>query len=96
MISSIYQLAQQTFKEALGDGVWLSFINKENKSSIDAATSTLQFKDLQLFHDLESNGHLVELPWDKVTVIFNLARLLEQLNESGTASILYRLILFKV
>ncbi|XP_027339223.1 protein CTR9 homolog isoform X2 [Abrus precatorius] len=90
-----FELAQQTFKEALGDGIWLSFINEENKSSIDAATSTLQFKDMQLFHDLESNGHHVEVPWDKVTVLFNLARLLEQLNDSGTASILYRLILFK-
>ncbi|XP_020207099.1 protein CTR9 homolog isoform X2 [Cajanus cajan] len=90
-----FELAQQTFKEALGDGIWLSFINVENKSSIDAATSTLQFKDMQLFHDLESNSHHVEVPWDKVTVLFNLARLLEQLNESGTASILYRLILFK-
>ncbi|KAJ1437134.1 Tetratricopeptide-like helical domain superfamily [Sesbania bispinosa] len=91
-----FELAQQTFKEALGDGIWLSFINNGNKFSIDAATSTLQFKDMQLFHDLESNGHHVEVPWDKVTVLFNLARLLEQLNESGTASILYRLILFKV
>lgn len=63
---------------------------------MDGATSTLQFKDMQIFDDLESNGHRVELPWDKVTVLFNLARLLEQLNESGTASILYRLILFKV
>lgn len=90
-----FELAQQTFKEALGDGIWLSFINVENKSSVDAATSTLQFKDMQLFHDLESNGHHVEVPWDKVTVLFNLARLLEQLNDSGTASILYRLILFK-
>jgi len=51
---------------------------------------------MQLFHDFESNGHNVEVPLDKVTVLFNLARLLEQLNESGTASILYRLILFKV
>ncbi|KOM39935.1 hypothetical protein LR48_Vigan04g013300 [Vigna angularis] len=90
-----FELAQQTFKESLGDGVWLSFINEENKSSVDAATSTLQFKDMQLFHDLESDGHHVEVPWDKVTVLFNLARLLEQLNDSGTASILYRLILFK-
>lgn len=51
---------------------------------------------MQLFHDLESNGHHVEVPWDKVTVLFNLARLLEQLNKSGIASLLYRLILFKV
>jgi len=96
LISSILQLAKQTFKEALGDGIWLSFFSEANKTSIDAATSTLQFKDMQLFHNLESNGHHVEVPWDKVTVLFNLARLLEQLNESGTASVLYRLILFKV
>lgn len=96
LISSIFQLAKQTFKEALGDGIWLSFFSEANKTSIDAATSTHQFKDMQLFHDLESNGHHVEVPWDKVTVLFNLARLLEQLNESGTASVLYRLILFKV
>ncbi|KAI5420974.1 hypothetical protein KIW84_044717 [Lathyrus oleraceus] len=43
------------------------FFSEANKSSIDAAISTLQFKDI----------------------------LLEQLNESGTASMLYRLILFK-
>ncbi|KAF7836807.1 protein CTR9-like protein [Senna tora] len=90
-----FELAQQTFKEALGDGIWLSFINDDKKSFVDTAASILQFKDMQLFHDLESNGHHVEVPWDKVTVLFNLARLLEQLNKSGTASVLYRLILFK-
>ncbi|MED6194834.1 Protein CTR9 [Stylosanthes scabra] len=90
-----FELAQQTFKEALGDGIWLFLINGGNKASNDTATSTLQFKDMQLFHKLESNGHHIDLPWDKVTVLFNLARLLEQLNDSGTASILYRLILFK-
>ncbi|KAI4335229.1 hypothetical protein L6164_013895 [Bauhinia variegata] len=86
-----FELAQQTFNEALGDGIWVTFIGDEKKSS----ASTIQFKDMKLFHDLESNGHHVEVPWDKVTVLFNLARLLEQLNKSGTASILYRLILFK-
>ncbi|KAL1363930.1 protein CTR9 homolog [Arachis hypogaea] len=90
-----FELAQQTFKEALGDGIWLFLINGGNKSSNDIATSTLQFKDMQLFHKLESTGHHIDLPWDKVTVLFNLARLLEQLNDSGTASILYRLILFR-
>ena len=49
-----------------------------------------------IFHHLEKEGHLVELPWDKVTALFNLARLLEQLHITETASILYRLILFKV
>ncbi|KAI4344590.1 hypothetical protein L6164_011798 [Bauhinia variegata] len=90
-----FELAQQTFVEALGDGIWVSFIDNEKKSSVDAFASTLQFEDMQLFHELESNDHHVEVPWNKVTVLFNLGRLLEQLNESKTASILYRLILFK-
>ncbi|KAI5397123.1 hypothetical protein KIW84_063087 [Lathyrus oleraceus] len=60
--SGEFELAKQTFKEALNDGIWLSFFSKANKSSIDAATSTLQSKDMQLFHDLESNGHLVQVP----------------------------------
>jgi RNA polymerase-associated protein CTR9 len=51
---------------------------------------------MQLFHRLEDGGRHVELPWNKVTPLFNLARLQEQLNNAETASILYRLILFKV
>lgn len=51
---------------------------------------------MNIFHQLEKEGHLVELPWNKVTTLFNLARLLEQLYNIETASILYRLILFKV
>ena len=92
-----FQLAEQTFKEAVGDGIWLSFIDDKAYSyANDARTSMHHFKDMQLFHQLEEDGHFVELPWNKVTVLFNLARLLEQLNNTKTASILYRLILFKV
>ena len=94
---SFFQLAEQTFKEAVGDGIWLSFIDDKAYSyANDARTSMHHFKDMQLFHQLEEDGHFVELPWNKVTVLFNLARLLEQLNNTKTASILYRLILFKV
>ncbi|KAM1173948.1 hypothetical protein TB2_026133 [Malus domestica] len=91
-----FELAQQTFREALGDGIWLAFIDgKENPPSIDANATISQYKDMGIFHHLEKEGHLVELPWDKVTALFNLARLLEQLHITETASILYRLILFK-
>ncbi|CBI27821.3 hypothetical protein VitviT2T_016290 [Vitis vinifera] len=91
-----FELAEQTFKEAVGDGIWLSFIDDKAYSyANDARTSMHHFKDMQLFHQLEEDGHFVELPWNKVTVLFNLARLLEQLNNTKTASILYRLILFK-
>lgn len=95
--SSICQLAQQTFREALGDGVWVAFIDgKEKAPSIDADASIFQYKDMNMFLQLEKEGHLVKLPWNKVTTLFNLARLLEQLHNTETAAIFYRLILFKV
>ncbi|PRQ46953.1 putative 43kDa postsynaptic protein [Rosa chinensis] len=91
-----FELAQQTFREALGDGIWVAFIDgKEKAPSVDDDASIFQYKDMQIFHQLEKEGHLVELPWNKVTTLFNLARLLEQLHNTETASIFYRLILFK-
>ncbi|XP_030942518.1 protein CTR9 homolog [Quercus lobata] len=91
-----FELAEQSFKEALGDGVWLPFIEGSEKfQEIDASASVLQYKDRQLFHRLEDSGRHVELPWNKVTPLFNLARLQEQLHNAETASILYRLILYK-
>ncbi|KAL6224249.1 hypothetical protein ACLB2K_003104 [Fragaria x ananassa] len=91
-----FELAQQTFREALGDGVWVAFIDgKEKAPSIDADASIFQYKDMNMFLQLEKEGHLVKLPWNKVTTLFNLARLLEQLHNTETAAIFYRLILFK-
>lgn len=63
---------------------------------MDASASIRQYKDFQLFHRLEEQGIAVELPWNKVSALFNQARLLEQLYDTETASIFYRLILFKV
>lgn len=75
----------------------MAFIDgKEKVPSVDADASIFQYKDTHIFHQLEKDGHLVELPWNKVTTLFNLARLLEQLHNTETASIFYRLILFKV
>lgn len=90
-------MAQQSFKDALGDGIWLTLLdNGANTYAIDASASILEYKDMQLFHRLEEDGHCVELPSSKVTVLFNLARLLEQSHDTEAASRLYRLILFKV
>ncbi|URE20731.1 RNA polymerase-associated protein CTR9 [Musa troglodytarum] len=87
-----FELAEQTFKEALGDGIWLSFLT----GSIDrSAYYSFQYKDFSLFHQLEEDGSCIELPWNKVTTLFNYARLLEQVNDTGKASNMYRLILFK-
>ncbi|KDP33904.1 hypothetical protein JCGZ_07475 [Jatropha curcas] len=88
--------ALDAFKDALGDGIWRAFLDGKAKTyKIDAAASVLQYKDMQLFHRLEEDGFDVELPWDKVTALFNLARLLEQMHNIETASVLYRLIVFK-
>lgn len=90
------ELALQNFKEALGDGIWLTFLEgKANTYEVDATSSLLQYKDMQIFRRLEEEGHSVELSWNKVTTLFNLARLLEQLHNTETASTLYCLILFK-
>ncbi|XP_060191121.1 protein CTR9 homolog [Lycium barbarum] len=115
-----FELAAQSFKEALGDGTWSRFLDAKARSDdptsegllypngeaqsdlfksaqypIDASASVRQYKDFQLFHRLEEQGSTVELPWNKVSTLFNMARLLEQLHDTETASIFYRLILFK-
>ncbi|KFK39891.1 rna polymerase-associated protein ctr9 [Arabis alpina] len=89
-----FQSALENFKEALGDGIWISFLDgKENLEQTSA--SVLGYKDTGIFHKLIESGHSVDVPWNKVTTLFNLARLLEQLHKTETATFLYRLILFK-
>ncbi|XAR53477.1 hypothetical protein NMG60_11022043 [Bertholletia excelsa] len=91
-----FELAKQTFVEALGVGIWGTLIDGQAKPyPIDASESIRQYKDMQLFHQLEDAGLNVDVPWNKISVLFNLARLFEQLNNCEMASILYRLILFK-
>ncbi|GKV17906.1 hypothetical protein SLEP1_g28360 [Rubroshorea leprosula] len=92
-----FELALQSFKMALGDGIFLNFLgdNKLNPYVIGAGPSILDCKDVQLFHRFEEDGHSVELHWNKVTPLFNMARLQEQLHNTDTACIFYRLILFK-
>ncbi|CAI9787595.1 unnamed protein product [Fraxinus pennsylvanica] len=106
-----FELAREMFMEALGDGIWSKFFDAKAQSSLnivvqsnllyraqyptDASSSLRQHKDLQLFHRLEEQGTSVELPWEKVSPIFNLARVLEKMHDSEAASILYRLILYK-
>ncbi|GLT74284.1 hypothetical protein SLA2020_460900 [Shorea laevis] len=92
-----FELALQSFKKAVGDGIWLTFLgdDKLNPYVIGVGASILDYKDMQLFHRLEEEDHSVELPWSKVTALFNLARLQEQLQNTDAACLFYRLILFK-
>jgi len=63
---------------------------------VDAVSTLLQYNDVRIFHRLEEEGNSVELPWNKVSTVFNLARLLEESRKTLGAILLYRLILFKV
>lgn len=115
-----FQLAQQTFRDALGDGIWLKFLHakahvgssdsevlnrdhqvhsdlyRSAQYPIDSSATVRIYKDFKLFHRLEEKDITVELPYNKVSTLFNLARLLEQLHDIETASAVYRLILYKV
>lgn len=90
-----FQSALDNFKEALGDGIWISFLDEKEKLE-ETGVSVQGYKDTGIFHRLIENGHSVDVPWNKVTTLFNMARLLEQLHKTETATFLYRLILFKV
>uniref|UniRef100_M4D9K2 Uncharacterized protein n=1 Tax=Brassica campestris TaxID=3711 RepID=M4D9K2_BRACM len=90
-----FESALDNFKEALGDGIWISFLDEKEKLE-ETGVSVQGYKDTGIFHRLIENGHSVDVPWNKVTTLFNMARLLEQLHKTETATFLYRLILFKV
>lgn len=87
-------MAAKAFKEALGEGIWISII--EGSLRMDSNTSISHYRDMKPFRQLEEVGDSVELPWQKVTTLFNYARLLEQLHDTEKATVLYRLIMFKV
>ncbi|KAK8939936.1 hypothetical protein KSP40_PGU005708 [Platanthera guangdongensis] len=91
-----FELAEQTFKEAIGEGACLSLLfERKNCSIVECTAYNGQYRDMLIFHQLEEDGISLELPWDKVTTLFNYARLLEQQRNSERACILYQLILFK-
>ena len=57
-----FQLAEQTFVEALGDGIWRTLIvGNAQPYAIDASLSIHWYKDMQVFHPLEEDGFTVEV-----------------------------------
>lgn len=87
-------MAEQSFKEALGDGFWVSIMDDKVGSSM--VNWNVHYKDQSFFHQLEDEGVPLELNTNKVTALFNYARLLEELHDSVRASLFYRFIIFKV
>ncbi|KAG0580584.1 hypothetical protein KC19_4G184500 [Ceratodon purpureus] len=84
------EAARKAYKQALGDGIWMEYSGGHR--SVDVVSA---IEDDELFRRLEEEGVSLDVPAEKVTVLFNLARLHEQLHETGKASVLYRLILYK-
>ncbi|KAG0578736.1 hypothetical protein KC19_4G046400 [Ceratodon purpureus] len=84
------EAARKAYKQALGEGIWIEY--SEGHRSVDVVSP---IEDDELFRSLEEDGVSLDVPAEKVTVLFNLARLHEQLHETGKASVLYRLILYK-
>lgn len=92
-----YELAQQAFKEALGEGVWadlttglLKGLDKDGSFGFSHDMTNSDF-----LYRLEDEGVCLDVPVGKVTVLFNQARLYEQTHDLEKATFLYRLILFK-
>ncbi|KAK8462113.1 hypothetical protein SEVIR_1G148500v4 [Setaria viridis] len=88
-----FEMAEQSFKEALGDGLWVSIMDGKVGSSM--VNWSGQYKDQSFFHQLEEEGVPLELHSNKVTTLFNYARLLEERHDSVRASLFYRFIIFK-
>jgi RNA polymerase-associated protein CTR9 len=86
-------MAEKSFKEALGNGLWVSVM--DGKISGSMINWSVQYKDQSFFHQLEE-GVPLELHSNKVTPLFNYARLLEELHDTVRASLFYRFIIFKV
>lgn len=84
------EAARKAYKQALGEGIWTEY--SEGHRSVDVVSP---IEDNELFRKLEAEGVSLDVPAEKVTVLFNLARLHEQLHETGKASVLFRLILYK-
>ncbi|KAH7315078.1 hypothetical protein KP509_21G032900 [Ceratopteris richardii] len=94
---SEYELAQQAFKEALGEGVWMDLDSIILKSlDMDGfAGFANDITSNDCFYRLEEQGVALDLPAGKVTILFNQARLYEQTHELEKAAFLYKLILYK-
>ncbi|KAL9264331.1 CTR9-like protein [Drosera capensis] len=67
-----FELAEQTFKEALGTDVWVALM--DNQKYIDACADMRHIKDVQIFDHLEEEGLPVDIVWSKVSILFNLGR----------------------
>ncbi|KAL3681937.1 hypothetical protein R1sor_024893 [Riccia sorocarpa] len=89
------EAALQAYTEALGEGIWVEFSKGGSLLASEGGLSYSISADNPHFEQLEEEGLSLEVPGEKVTVLFNLARAYEQLHETQKAILLYQLILYK-
>ncbi|KAK1304390.1 hypothetical protein QJS10_CPB11g01070 [Acorus calamus] len=57
-----FELAEQTFQEALGEGIWLSLMDgKFGHRNVDSSALAGQYRDMTLFHELEEDDAYLRL-----------------------------------
>lgn len=87
-----YEKAKETLLEALGtSGIWTDIVN----GSFSVDYKVLRHGGEEIFNALEHQCQNMDMGYDKVTLLFNLARSCEQSHESIKAMTLYWLIVYK-
>ncbi|CAM6088195.1 unnamed protein product [Calypogeia fissa] len=90
------EAAMEAYREALGEGIWVEFSEGRIPSTEGDAGLPVDLSDEnKKLKELEEDGVNLDVPAETVTVLFNLARLHEQLHETHKAAILYQLLLYK-
>lgn len=90
-----YLATMSVLKEALGSGPWTVFSEGPGPDAAAANFGPIESKAVRNGYHEEESKEVKEFPAEKVAVVYNLARLHEQLYETNRAIALYRLILQK-
>ena len=90
-----HALALGAYTESLGPGPWFDLLNAQAARGVEEGS----LENGEVAPDgaltLDDVEH-VDLPADKVTTVYNLARVFERVHETGKAETLYRFLLKKV
>ncbi|GAQ79163.1 hypothetical protein KFL_000250400 [Klebsormidium nitens] len=90
-----HALALGAYTESLGPGPWFDLLNAQAARGVEEGS----LENGEVAPDgaltLDDVEH-VDLPADKVTTVYNLARVFERVHETGKAETLYRFLLKKI
>lgn len=90
-----HSLALAAYTDSLGPGPWFDLLNAQAARGVEEGS----LENGEVAPDgaltLDDVEH-VDLPADRVTTVYNLARMFERVHETGKAETLYRFLLKKV